>query len=218
MVGPVTNSSGNESQIEVDYQTIDGLDAFAENYTSAHAGQAFEIRMLPFQCVALRRTVFTEIGPLDEQFGIGMFEDDDLALRLRQSGYKILCVEDVFIHHWGSASFSKLSSDDYWELFKGNLRKFEDKWGIQWLPHAHRPELIPQQMRQYLDGAIYYTDTIAKLGHNIEELQQGLSSRERELAERNQEITGLTSRLAERNRRDGLRFPKDGKDRKDGRD
>ncbi len=161
MVGPVTNASGNESRIPVDYEDLADMDAFAERYTQAHQGQVFEIRMLPFQCVAIRRQVYEQVGPLDERFGIGMFEDDDYALRLKQAGYKILCAPDVYVHHWGSASFSRLEFNTYWDLFKGNLKKFEQKWGIRWLPHTPRGEFIPEQFRQMLDATIWLTDVVA---------------------------------------------------------
>jgi GT2 family glycosyltransferase len=82
--------------------------------------------------------VFEEVGPLDERFGIGMFEDDDYALRLKAKGYRILCAEDVFIHHWGRTSFSKLDQAAYQQLFEENRRKFETKWGLEWQPHRYR--------------------------------------------------------------------------------
>jgi GT2 family glycosyltransferase/glycosyltransferase involved in cell wall biosynthesis len=138
MVGPVTNWSGNESRIEVDYLTLQGMDDFARRYTTNHDGQRFEIKMLPLMCAALRRPVFKEVGALDEAFGVGMFEDDDYALRLKSSGYKIICAEDVFVHHWGSASFSKIKQDKYQRLFNENRRKFEAKWGLSWEQHKSR--------------------------------------------------------------------------------
>ena len=140
MVGPVTNWSGNETRIEVPYQSIREIDQFASAYTTAYRGKSFEISMLPFMCVAIRKNVFDQIGFLDEQFGIGMFEDDDYARRVRAKGYQIICAEDVFIHHWGSASFSKLADDTYRQLFEENRRKLEAKWGIQWNPHESRYE------------------------------------------------------------------------------
>jgi GT2 family glycosyltransferase/glycosyltransferase involved in cell wall biosynthesis len=163
MVGPVTNSSGNECQIQVNYEDLEGLDEFAEQYVNEHQGRSFEIRMLPFQCVAMRKSVYEEIGPLDERFGTGMFEDDDYALRMARKGYRIICAEDVFIHHWGSASFSKLVYTDYWDLFKTNLEKFEDKWGISWVAHTQRPEFIPKQYRQLLDGSMAMAGQVNRL-------------------------------------------------------
>lgn len=141
MVGPVTNCSGNESRIEVDYRTSDEIESFAERYTHAHEGQTFDISMLALFCIAMRRSVLNEVGLLDERFGVGMFEDDDYALRIKQKGYKVMCAEDVFVHHWGSASFSKLHQDEYRRLFDENRRKFEEKWGMQWEPHRYRSGL-----------------------------------------------------------------------------
>ncbi len=155
LVGPVTNASGNESRIEVTYPDLVDMDAFAESYTRTHAGQALDIEMMPFQCVALTAKVFHQVGPLDERFGIGMFEDDDYALRLHQKGYRILCAEDVYIHHFGSASFSLLGMTGYWQLFKENRAKFEEKWGVSWQPHPHRRELVSRQLGQLVDQVIW---------------------------------------------------------------
>ncbi len=138
MVGPVTNSSGNESRIEVSYSTIAEMEAFAAEYTRRHFGETSPIGVLPLFCVAMRRAVVDEVGLLDERFGTGMFEDDDYALRVRERGYTLLCAEDVFIHHWGSASFSKLADAKYRALFDENRRKFEEKWGRKWEPHQYR--------------------------------------------------------------------------------
>jgi GT2 family glycosyltransferase/glycosyltransferase involved in cell wall biosynthesis len=138
LAGPVTNWSGNETRIEVDYISINQLDAFAERYTSSRIGKRFEVRMLAFLCVAMRRSLFEEVGPLDESFGTGMFEDDDYALRVRAKGYRIVCMEDVFVHHWGRASFSQLDQEKYKRLFEENRRKFENKWGLDWDSHQNR--------------------------------------------------------------------------------
>ncbi|MFU8773502.1 MAG: glycosyltransferase family 2 protein, partial [Anaerolineales bacterium] len=138
LVGPATNWSGNETRIPVDYSTIEEMDSFAERYTTEHAGQSFEVQMLPFLCVAMRRSLFEEVGPLDEGFGTGMFEDDDYALRVKAKGYRIVCAEDIFIHHWGKASFSIIDTEKVQRLFEENKRKFEIKWGKQWEHHQNR--------------------------------------------------------------------------------
>ena len=137
-VGPVTNFAGNESRITVEYSDIQYLDDFARRYCAAHAGQAFEIRMLALFCLATRKSTLEDVGPLDEQFGVGMYEDDDFSLRMRQKGYRILCAEDVYIHHWGSASFSQLEEERFQRLHQENRRKFEEKWGTEWQPPRWR--------------------------------------------------------------------------------
>ncbi len=137
-VGPVTNYSGNESRISVDYSELTGLDDFARRYTHAHLGQTFDIRMLALYCIAFRRSLIEEVGLLDERFNVGMYEDDDFSLRIRQKGYRLLCAEDVYIHHWGSAAFSQMAAERFQRLHEENRAKFEEKWGTRWQPHRGR--------------------------------------------------------------------------------
>jgi GT2 family glycosyltransferase/glycosyltransferase involved in cell wall biosynthesis len=198
MVGPVTNSSGNETRIQVSYNSIAEMPAFARQLSLSQRGKTFEIAMLAFLCVALRREVYEEIGPLDERFGIGMFEDDDYALRLKAKGYKILCVEDVFIHHWGSASFSRLDASEFWSLFQHNLKQFEEKWGIHWLPHHYRLEFIPEQLRQLIDGVVGLSAKTADYHQQILGLQNLVSERDRYIADSALKMDALYSQVQER--------------------
>jgi GT2 family glycosyltransferase len=138
IVGPVTNWTGNEARIPVTYSDLFGMPAFAEAYTRAHRGQVFDITTLAMYCVAMRRAVFEQIGPLDERFGQGLFEDVDYARRIKQAGYRVICAEDAFVHHHGRASFSKLPPVEYDALFERNRRLYEEKWGEPWIPHRWR--------------------------------------------------------------------------------
>ncbi|MCU1244315.1 MAG: glycosyltransferase, group 1 family domain/glycosyl transferase, group 2 family domain protein, partial [Acidobacteria bacterium] len=134
----VTNFSGNESRIEVPYSTIEEMHPFAEQYMADHEGERFDIRVAAMYCVGLRREVYERVGPLDEQFGVGMFEDDDYSHRVRLAGLRVVCTENVFVHHVGQASFSKLTPEAYEALWKRNQTHFEQKWGIRWQPHTGR--------------------------------------------------------------------------------
>jgi len=140
MVGPVTNFAGNEARIEVSYRTYAEMLTFAREHTQLHDGQAADIEVLAMFCVALRRETYEMMGPLDEQFRIGMFEDDDYAQRIRAAGLRVVCAADVFVHHFGQAAFKKLIKDGrYEELFDENRRRYEAKWNLKWTPHKHGP-------------------------------------------------------------------------------
>lgn len=150
MVGPVTNITGNEAKIDVFYSTIDEIDEFAAKNANDYRDCYFEIKMLSMFCVAFRRDLFDEIGPLDECYGIGMFEDDDYSLRVRQKGYKLICAEDVFIHHFHSASFKLIDQNKYRRMFEDNKNVFEEKWGISWEPHCYREKRLLKRSIQIM--------------------------------------------------------------------
>jgi GT2 family glycosyltransferase len=135
LIGPVTNNVWNEARQEAGYEDLDGLTAFAETWARGHTGEQYPIDVLAMYCVALPRRVFAEVGPLDERYGIGMFEDDDYSHRIRAAGYRVVCAEEVYIHHAGRASFRKLADSRYRALHEKNRKIYEDKWSWTWSPH-----------------------------------------------------------------------------------
>jgi GT2 family glycosyltransferase len=141
MVGPVTNEIGNEAKIQTGYSSLDEMRKWAMEHTRKNRNKYFEIKMLALFCVAFKKSLLDEIGVLDERFEIGMFEDDDFSLRLKEAGYKTICAEDVFIHHFGKVSFKKMEGEEYQKLFDKNRELFEIKWNTNWEPHKYRDEI-----------------------------------------------------------------------------
>ncbi|HEY7850961.1 MAG TPA: glycosyltransferase, partial [Ktedonobacterales bacterium] len=138
LVGPVTNSCGNEACIAVDYSDIAQVDDFARRYTLAHDGASFDIAVLAMYCLAMRQQTAAALGELDERFRMGMFEDDDYAVRAQHAGYRVVCAEDVYVHHFGRSSFGKMTEEAHARLFDANRALFEQKWGVNWRPHKYR--------------------------------------------------------------------------------
>ena len=139
LVGPVTNEIGNEARITVGYRDLAGMPAWAAEFTAKNDGQLMALPSLAMFCLALRRDFWERLGPLDESFGTGMFEDDDYALRARELGVRTVCAFDAFVHHAGSATFKKLNEKAYQDLFDRNRDLFEAKWGA-WHPHLSREQ------------------------------------------------------------------------------
>lgn len=128
LVGPVTNAIGNEAKIAVGYESLAGMPAWADAHCATHRGRLTEISMLAFFCVAVPRWVWRIVGPLDERFGTGMFEDDDYNRRVRAAGFDIGLAWDSFVHHWQMASFKLLGDDEYLRIYRENQARYATKW------------------------------------------------------------------------------------------
>lgn len=140
LIGPVTNNIGNEAKIDIAYSSMDEMHRKSASYTCRHIGQTYPLKTAAFFCVMLPRTTYERVGSLDEAFGRGFFEDDDYCRRVEQIGLRVVCADDVFIHHHLSASFNKLKQQDRQKLFEDNKKLYEAKWG-GWMPHAYRSQV-----------------------------------------------------------------------------
>jgi GT2 family glycosyltransferase/glycosyltransferase involved in cell wall biosynthesis len=147
MVVPVTNNIGNEAKIRVTYSNLTEMERFAGAVAADQLGQSFDLTVGPLFCAFVPRAVWNQVGPLDERFKVGMFEDDDFSLRIRNAGFRIVTAEDCFVHHFGGGSFSKLAPADYQEVFATNKRLFEEKWRTTWAPHQYRPGITAEEGR-----------------------------------------------------------------------
>lgn len=137
LIGSVTNNIGNEAKIDISYNRQEDMLPVAFAYTLAHMGQHMTLRTAAFFCVMFARKVFEQVGLLDENFGRGFFEDDDYCRRIEHLGLRIVCAEDVFVHHHLSASFNKIHDAEKLALFEKNKAYYESKWG-KWEPHEYR--------------------------------------------------------------------------------
>lgn len=128
MVGPVTNYSRPPQQVPVDYAGLADVPAFAARRRQTYARHALVVERLAGFCLLAHRAALERIGTLDERFGLGFFEDDDLCVRALDAGYRLLLAQDVFIHHFGSRTFAGLGIDCQ-EQLRDNFERFRAKWG-----------------------------------------------------------------------------------------
>ena len=124
--GPYTNRAGHFQQIEPTYTSLDTLDLFAEDFAQ-RLGPDHNTDMLVGFCLAVRRTIWEEVGGFDERFGLGMFEDNDLCYRLRRVGYRLVIASRAFVHHKGSQTLRRLQADTR-DLFLRNQKLYVQKW------------------------------------------------------------------------------------------
>jgi GT2 family glycosyltransferase len=66
----------------------------------------FEVDWVSGACMMLRKKVIDEVGPLDEKYFM-YWEDVDLCFRIKQQGWKIVCVPEAKLIHYEGKSTSR---------------------------------------------------------------------------------------------------------------
>lgn len=77
-------------------------------------------RMLAFFCVMVKREVFDKIGMLDENYGPGLGDDDDLSRRAERAGFLLALVQDLRIPHHHRSTFRALYTE-------AQIKKMQDE-------------------------------------------------------------------------------------------
>ncbi|MGP0063721.1 MAG: glycosyltransferase family 2 protein [Isosphaeraceae bacterium] len=142
LVGPMSNYATPPQLVEdVPYRDLDAMHAFARRWRDDHRGKWSTVPKLSGFCLLVKRAVYEAIGGLDERFGLGLFDDDDLAVRARRAGFELAVAHDLFVHHFGSRTFVG-NGVDAEALLEANERRFAAKWG-QDSPRGRRVALRP---------------------------------------------------------------------------
>ena len=85
-----------------------------------------EVEGIVFACAYIKREVYEQVGPLDEDY-FSYFEDSDYCLNARSHGFKVVCCGSVtVVHHENtSARVNKVSHSD---MFLESQKTFRRKW------------------------------------------------------------------------------------------
>lgn len=76
----------------------------------------------------LRREVFEEIGPMDEQFAPAWFEDVDYCRRLAEHRKEVWVVPGTEVRHFGGASLEHIHFSRFTEIWYRNMWRYARKW------------------------------------------------------------------------------------------
>jgi GT2 family glycosyltransferase len=128
MLGPVTNSAGNDQHIFCDGKNPEQILQQGAHWCNHSAKISFHTDRLIFFCVLIRTNLYKSFQGLDEDFGLGYFEDTDFVYRAREAGKQLIITEEVFVYHQGRGSFSKISGAVR-ALMKKNRKLFRKKHG-----------------------------------------------------------------------------------------
>jgi GT2 family glycosyltransferase/SAM-dependent methyltransferase len=128
LAGPLSNNVSGPQQVAPGYQTEGELEGWAWDLMQANRGRLADCPRLVGFCLAVRREVVAQIGGLDERFGIGMYDDDDLCRRAQRAGWRTVIAAGSFVHHFGSVSFRALGAEATNALLEGNAALMDEKW------------------------------------------------------------------------------------------
>jgi GT2 family glycosyltransferase/tetratricopeptide (TPR) repeat protein len=106
-----------------------GMRRFARTWAQEHRGQTSEAQRLVGFCLAVRRSLFEEIGGFDTAYGRGGYEDDDLCRRILASDHRLLIAHESFVHHDGHQTFDANGLDWFAEQ-ETNRDRFESRFGL----------------------------------------------------------------------------------------
>lgn len=127
MVAPLCNAASNNQAIQVRYKNIFEMQQFASQFNKSDRKKWYQrARLLPVVGL-FRPIVFQKIGTMNSlEFSYNMFADDDMCMRLKHAGFKMILCRDTFIHHYGSAT---IREEQYLVMEKGR-KQFFDKYGF----------------------------------------------------------------------------------------
>jgi GT2 family glycosyltransferase len=120
---------GHQQLTNFKYDSVEAMHVVAAERTREFAGVHYRTNRAIGFCLCISRAVITEVGGIDTRYGIGNFEDDDFCIRVRAAGYQIAVCEDVFIHHFGSATFIA-NKVDYGSQMERNWKIFAARWDL----------------------------------------------------------------------------------------
>ncbi|WDP89413.1 MAG: glycosyltransferase family 2 protein [Desulfobacter sp.] len=127
MLAPVTNEAGNEQKIYSEASDFKKIIEDGHSWCRHSNEDCFESPRLDFCCVAIKKNIYTQLGGLDESFGLGYYEDTDFSLKVLKKGYKIMITEGVFIYHKAGKSFSSHAQRRVHNLMKANRKLLKAK-------------------------------------------------------------------------------------------
>jgi GT2 family glycosyltransferase len=126
-------------------------------------------------CMLVRNVVLVEFGLLDEAYGAGYNEENDLVMRANRCGYRAVLANHAFVYHDGEASFTtqrrqaleahnaKLLADRYPEYSRGIAQYFN---GPTYLADCRLTALLPDSngrhdvLFDFSDMGSYHNGTI----------------------------------------------------------
>ncbi|MFN3413675.1 MAG: glycosyltransferase family 2 protein [Thermoanaerobaculum sp.] len=124
LVGPTSNGVANRARVNAPYREGEEMLLWSLARRQRYFRRSLSMGAVALFCAACWRTTWDKVGGLDEDFGLGLFEDDDFSARLKEAGYQLRCRLDAYVHHFQGSSFRQMQDQAYLNLYERNRRLF----------------------------------------------------------------------------------------------
>lgn len=123
-----SNYAIEDQEVEIGlFMNEEGMHAKAKAFTRRYAGIVEDVPFATGMCLVIKRNVLEQVGAFDTRFGLGNYEDNDLCLRIKNQGLRVVVARDVYVYHHGNRTFHDLNVD-YHALMEKNRTRFREKW------------------------------------------------------------------------------------------
>lgn len=108
----------------------DHMNRFLPMADAGYASRAIlnqELSAVTGACLLVRRSIFNEVGGLNESFPVA-YNDIDLCLKIREAGYGIVFSAETQMFHYESLSFLQHYADDRACKYELEVTRMLDRW------------------------------------------------------------------------------------------
>ena len=129
LFGPVSNRAGMQSLLGerggevLPEMSLKRLTSLVDRFTRHQYPLSTLIHGF---CYIIRRECYEDLGPLDHKTFPHYGSEDDYSLRAREAGWEGCVLDDVFVYHVGSASYSRTGRKP---LADASQKALRGKWG-----------------------------------------------------------------------------------------
>jgi len=120
------------------------------------------VEQLSGAVLMVRRSVFEEIGLMDESFFM-YYEDADLCLRVRKAGWKIVYTPTSIVTHIGGRSSIQVSAKKRMMVYSSlltYLRKYRGRFATRMFSLIFKPAVIVKEISNVFSGTITFLVSI----------------------------------------------------------
>ncbi len=138
LVGAVSNYvKGRQVVALLENEGPHDLAAIEERLRAEAGPLVEEVEELAGLSLLAPKAFFDEVGGFAEEYGLGNYEDDDLCLRARIAGHRLLIAPGAYCHHLGNKTFEALG-DDYRARIESQAEIHDRRWRTRPLYEVER--------------------------------------------------------------------------------